>query len=52
MADLVFICWISLVSGYGGRGAAIPRPVAEQWVDYANKKYPDIKHWICTEGIL
>ena len=38
------ICWS--LNGYDGCGEWITQEMAVNWLDYVNKKYPDMKHWI------
>jgi len=47
------IAWTSKITGAPGWGEAIyTEEEAVRWRDWANKKYPDISHWIETEDVL
>ena len=50
--ELVFIYWRDSATGCQGHGAAIPKSLAEQWIEYLNQKYPHMKHWLCAREDL
>jgi hypothetical protein len=47
MSILYKVCWKNLVTGETGCGKAYyPYDIAQSWVEYANKTYPDIQHYL------
>ncbi|MFA6990333.1 MAG: hypothetical protein WC197_09710 [Candidatus Gastranaerophilaceae bacterium] len=48
--DKYRVAWESKQTGAKGHGSPITQKEAQGWVDYENKKYPEIKHWVEKEN--
>lgn len=47
MSNVYKVCWRNLVTGETGCGRDYsPYDIAQAWVEYANKKYPHIDHYL------
>jgi hypothetical protein len=44
MENKKIVCWESKITGIKGHGNPLPADLADIWVKYGNKNFPDIEH--------